>query len=135
METMTTDREMTMAAAMEITYTEKDGLLYPDLELPEQEGGEKIQARLNRYGRMAVNYLKEEEPARYRMLIHLGRLEEKMNQVEEEAHQMLETLMEAYLKKNPPKDRESTMEMWQLREQAKQMAEEIVLKEVVLKFH
>ena len=40
-----------------------------------------------------------------------------------------------YLKKNPPKNPESTMEMWQLREQAKMQAEEIVMKEVVLKFH
>ena len=48
---------------------------------------------------------------------------------------MMETLENSYLKENLPKNPQSTMEMWQLREQAKMQAEEIVMKEVVLKFH
>lgn len=48
---------------------------------------------------------------------------------------MIDELESSYLKNNPPKDRNSTMEMWQLRQQARMQAEEIVMNEVVMKFH
>ena len=58
-----------------------------------------------------------------------------MQEVEKEANQMMEVLENDYLKKNPPKNPQSTMEMWQIRQQARMQAEEIVMTEVVLKFH
>lgn len=58
-----------------------------------------------------------------------------MQEVEAEAYQMMEELENSYLKENLPKKSQSTIEMWQIREQAKMQAEEIVMKEIVLKFH
>ena len=85
--------------------------------------------------RMEEKYLKENHKERYRTLVRFGKLAEKMQEVEEEANGMMEALENSYLKQNPPKNPQSTMEMWKLREQARMQAEEIVMKEVVLKFH
>lgn len=46
-----------------ITYTERDGLLYPDLELPEQYSED-----IGRFGRMRKRYLKEHRKAYYSIL-------------------------------------------------------------------
>jgi hypothetical protein len=120
-------------AEIALTYSEREGILYPNLELADQE--EKNLLNLGKYGMMALNYLKENEPARYKTLYRFGLLAEKMHEADEEANQLLDTLMESYLAKNKPEDPNSTMEMWRIREQAKMQAEEIVLKQIVLKFH
>ena len=114
------------------TFGRVDGLLYPVLEIPDEK--ENL-ARLGKYGRQAMKYLEENEPARYKNLLRTGRMTEKMLEVEEEANRMMEQLQKQYLKKNKPQNPSSTMEMWKLREQAKMMAEEIVLAEIVLKYH
>ena len=44
---------------------------------------------------------------------------------------MQESLVENYLKGHKPKDPNSTMEIWEIREQGQRMAEEIVLNEIV----
>jgi hypothetical protein len=40
-----------------------------------------------------------------------------------------------YLAKHKPQNSASTVEMWKLREQAKQMAEEVVLSDIVRQYH
>ena len=116
-----------------LTYhEEKDGMLYPDLTLPETEVS---MTNLGRFAIRAVEYLKENHKDRYLTLVRFGLLAEKMQEVENEANQMMETLEQSYLKNNPPKNPKSTMEMWGLREQARMQAEEIVMAEVVMKFH
>ena len=116
----------------ELEYKEVDGLWYPILEMPNES---ESLAKLGKYGRQAMKYLEENEPARFKNLLRTGRMTEKMLEVEEEANQMMEQLQNQYLKKNKPQNPSSTMEMWKLREQAKMMAEEIVLAEIVLKYH
>ena len=118
---------------MAITYKEVDGLLYPNIQMPTGQSEEL--KRLGKYGRMAMKYLKEMEPQRYKTLFRFGKLAEKMQEVEKEANELLDMLTEQYLAKHKPKDPSSTMEMWKLREQAKMQAEEVVLTQVVLKFH
>ncbi|MDD3137407.1 MAG: TnpV protein [Lachnospiraceae bacterium] len=90
---------------------------------------------LGKYGRMALNYLKENRPERYKTLFRLGTLEQKMKEVNVEANSLLDQLMESYLTKHRAQNPSSTMEMWKIREQAKMEAEEIVLNQVVLTFH
>ncbi|WVK74196.1 TnpV protein [Roseburia sp. 831b] len=120
-------------AEMAISYTEVDGLLYPNIQMPEEQT-EKMK-KLGKYGRMAMKYLEEMEPQRYKTLLRFGKLAEKMQEVEKEANDLLEMLMDQYLAKHKPKDPSSTMEMWKIREQAKMQAEEVVLSQVVMKFH
>ncbi|MDD3139092.1 MAG: TnpV protein [Lachnospiraceae bacterium] len=116
-----------------ITYKEVDGLLYPNLVVEENQ--EVNLTNLGKYGIMAMNYLKENQKSRYNSLYRFGKLAEKMAEVEEEANQLLDQLMENYLSKHKPQDPSSTMEMWKIREQAKMEAEEIVLHQIVYKFH
>ncbi|MCM1497889.1 MAG: TnpV protein [Clostridium sp.] len=107
-------------------------MLYPDLTLPE---GKISMTNLGRFAIKAAEYLRENHRERYMMLMRFGKLGEKMQEVEEEANRMLEILEMDYLKKNKPENPNSTMELWSLREQAKMQAEEIVLTEIVMKFH
>ena len=116
----------------ELTYTEVDGLMYPDIAMPDEAENLK---KLGKYGRMAMHYLEENEPERYKTLIRFGMMYEKMSEVEEEANQLYDQLEEQYLKKHKPQNPSSTMEMWKLREQAKMQAEEVVLHQIVMKFH
>ena len=120
-------------AGRTMTYHEgTDGMLYPDLTTPEETVG---MTNLGRFAFRAMEYLKENHNGRYRALLRLGKLAETMKEVEDTADRMMEGLEESYLKNHPPKDRHSTMEMWRLRQQARMQAEEIVMSEVVLRFH
>lgn len=117
----------------EMMYQEAaDGMLYPVLTLPEESVSV---TNLGRFAVRAAEYLKENHKERYLTLVRFGKLAEKMQEVEMQAYQMMEVLENSYLKENPPENPQSTMEMWQIRQQAKMQAEEIVMKEVVLKFH
>lgn len=118
---------------MLLTYHEgEDGMFYPDLELPV----EKVSVTgLGRFAFRAAEYLKENHKDRYKTLVRLGILGETMQAVEEEAYSMMELLEKDYLEKNPLQNPESTMEMWQLREQARMQAEEVVMLEIVMKYH
>jgi hypothetical protein len=126
------DRKGELHMAVELEYREVDGLFYPVLEMPDES---RDLAKLGRFGRQAVKYLEENEPGRYRNLLRTGRMAEKMLEVEEEAYQMMDQLQEQYLRKNKPQNPGSTMEMLKIRNQARMMAEEIVLSEIVLKYH
>ena len=75
--------------------------------------------KLGKYGRMAMSYLQENEPARYKTLMRFGKMYEKMAAVEEEANQLYDQLEMQYLAKHKPQNPSSTMEMWKIREQAK----------------
>ncbi|WP_306779729.1 TnpV protein [Agathobacter rectalis] len=116
----------------EMNYKEVDGILYPQIEMPDETEDLK---KLGKYGRMAMKYLEENEPQRYKSLMRFGKMYEKMSSVEEEANQLYDRLEEQYLAKHKPQNPSSTMEMWKIREQAKMQAEEVVLNQVVMKFH
>ena len=120
-------------AEITMTYQEgTDGMLYPDITTPEETVS---MTNLGKFAVRAMEYLKENHNSRYRTLRRFGKLAEKMQEVEDEANRMMDELEGSYLKNNPPKDKNSTMEMWQLRQQARMQAEEIVMNEVVMKFH
>ena len=120
-------------AEITMTYHEgEDGMLYPNLATPEETVS---MTNLGRFAVRAMEYLKENHNDRYRTLLRFGKLAEKMQEVEDTANQMMDELESSYLKNNQPKDKNSTMEMWQLRQQARMQAEEIVMNEVVMQFH
>ena len=58
-----------------------------------------------------------------------------MKEVDTEANSLMDKLMKDYLKKHKPENPFSTMEMWKLREQAKQIAEEEVYETIVYRFY
>ena len=77
-------------------YDEKNGLSYtlygdyyfPDLEINEEE------PTYGKYGIMRKQFLKEHRSARYQYLVLTGKLTEHLNQVDKEAREKVEMLME-----------------------------------------
>ncbi|WP_416232318.1 TnpV protein [Clostridium kluyveri] len=118
-----------MKEALELNYKEIDGILYPEIQISkDKEADEKP---LGKYGQMALNYLKENHPNRYSLLLATGKLMPTMHKVNQEAYQKLELIIEQILKKNPVQNPETTVESFKYREQVKQTAEEIILLEIV----
>ena len=78
------------------TYDEKNGLSYtlhgdyylPDLELNEEE------PVYGKYGIMRKQFLKEHRSAKYQYLVLTGKLTEHLNQVDKEAREKVEMLVE-----------------------------------------
>ena len=77
-------------------YDEKNGLSYtlhgdyylPDLEINEEE------PTYGKYGIMRKQFLKEHRSTRYQYLVLTGKLTEHLNQVDKEASEKVEMLME-----------------------------------------
>ena len=124
-------KDLSLFEQMGGTYFEKDGLLYPNLSMEQ----EPEQITVSKYGLLWTSYMKETYPDRYRHHIRMGQLHSRAAEVNEEAYEMLDSISEKYLKKHKPVNSNSTMEMWKLKEQAKQIAEEKVYETVVYRFH
>ncbi len=126
-------RELSIYEAMGGTYTEVDGILYPNIVVGNTacEISELGIIDCGKYGRLWISYMKDNHPDRYRHYQRMGELYKMAYAVNEEAYEMLDVMMEQYLKKYKPVNRNSTMEMWKLREQAKLVAEEVLYEELV----
>ena len=123
---------MTTFEKLGIEYKEYDGLLYPVLSVSE-EAVKPI--HIGKYGRMQIEFMKTEHPDRYRNLVRFGRLWDKVAEIDEEAYELLEAIESKWLSSHKPKNRQSFWEMYQLRTQARLMAEEAVLHQVIRQYH
>lgn len=123
-------RELSTYEAMGGTYTEVEGVLYPNIVVSEEEN-----VWVGKYGLLWMDYMKSNHADRYRHHIRMGTLNTKALEVNEEAYEMLERIVNQYLVKHKPQNSASTMEMWRLRERAKQMAEEVVLSDIVRQYY
>ena len=112
-----------------LDYTEKDGILYPNLQISNDKEADQP---LGRYGRMALEYLRENHPDRYTALKMDGSLMETMHRVQDEATEQIETLTQQMLKSEPLPQTEDTMERTRHLNSLKLSAEEIVIREIVL---
>ena len=82
-------------------YDEKNGLSYtlcgdyylPDLVLNEEE------PTYGKYGMLRKQFLKEHRPARYQYLLLCRKLTEHLNQIDQEARERVEMLMEQMTEK------------------------------------
>lgn len=123
---------MTILEKLEIEYAERDGIFYPVLSVGTVEN---LQSTIGKYGRMWVAFMKNSHPDRYRSLVRFGRLQEKATQIDEEAYELLEGIEERWLRRRMPEKGNSFMEMYRLRTQARLMAEEVVLEQIVNRYH
>ena len=123
-------KELTIFEQMGGTYTEVDGIFYPNLVVKPEKN-----VMVGKYGTIWMSFMEEKYSMRYLELYMDGELRVKAAEVNEEAKEMLDTIVQAYLKKHKPKNPESTMEMWRLREQAKEIAEEFILEDIVCRLH
>ena len=111
-----------------IEYVEaEDGMLYPKLEHPKQPAG-----RIGKYGEMCRKYLQEHRKTTYSMMVLEGTLKQHLMDVNEQAHQQIETLIEALLESNPAPDKVKNQLGWiRHMNMLKMQAEEIVLRELI----
>lgn len=128
-------REKSIFEQMGGTYTKIDGILYPNIRIGEEQTETMQDVFSGKYGDLWKKYMKENQPDRYYHLVRIGQLKQKAAEINEEANEMLDRIMQQYLQKHKPENPESTMEMWKLREQAKAMAEEVVLHDIVYCYH
>ncbi|MFR2772278.1 MAG: TnpV protein [Clostridium sp.] len=123
--------EETLFEKLGVKYIEKDGIFYPLIT----SGGEENSTDVGKYGRMWMDYIQKEYPQRYRSLVRFGELHDKAAEVNEVAYELLEDIENEWLRKHKPKQSNSFVEMYRLRTQARMIAEEVVLHDVVNCFH
>ena len=117
-------------------YDEKNGLNYTlhgdyyllDLEINEEE------PTYGKYGIMRKQFLKEHRRARYQYLVLTGKLTEHLNQVDKEAREKVEMLVEQMAERwgvTEELKTQNQMEWVRRMNNIKANAEEIALKEII----
>lgn len=109
-----------------LEYTEIDGLLYPNIET----GMEGLESNLSKYGILRLRFLHEHKRGMYREMFLTGKLAEYCRAIDTTAFHLSERIQADWLKAHPmpPTD---TMERIRLRTQALNIANEIVLAELI----
>lgn len=121
---------MTLFEELGVEYKEVDGILYPLLSVDEAEYN---LADIGKYGRMWLSYMEENKPSEYRHLARMGQLRKYAEEVNDEAYEQLDIIEAAWFKKHMTGKKKTFMEQLHLRNQARAMAEEIVINEIVFK--
>ena len=114
---------------MELTYTERNGIMYPDLVLPEQTNHP-----IGKYGRMRLDYLKKHRRGTYTTLLTSCTLNQHLYEIEQEAKRQIDlTLSQLVKERGITEERKAANPLgWaQKMNNAKHDAEEIVLNEVI----
>ena len=117
-------------------YDEKNGISYtlhgdyylPDLVLREEE------PTYGKYGMLRKQFLKEHRSARYQYLLLTGKLNEHLNQTDQEAREQVEMLMKQMAEKKGVTEElkvQDQMKWVGLMNNIKVSAEEIILKNMV----
>ena len=73
---------------MELTYTEQNGLLIPDLVLDDQPPGS-----LGKYGRMRKRYLEQKHDGTFTALVLSGKLTQHLMEIDQAARDQMATLI------------------------------------------
>ena len=114
---------------MKLTYTERNGLLYPNLELPPQKN-----YPLGKYGRMRLDFLKQHRRFAYRSFVVQAKLNEHLHEIDVQASELLESTISKLAKKHGIDEKLKATDplRWvQEMNALKAAAEEIVLREIV----
>ena len=117
-------------------YDEKNGMSYtlhgdyylPDLVLNKEE------PTYGKYGMLRKQFLKEHRSARYQYLLLTGKLNEHLNQIDQESRKQMEMLMGQMVERQGVTEElkvQDQMKWVRLMNNIKASAEEIVLKNMV----
>ena len=117
-------------------YDEKNGISYtlhgdyylPDLVLREEE------PTYGKYGMLRKQFLKEHRSARYQYMLLTEKLNEHLNQIDQEVREQVEMLMKQMVEKqgvNENLKRQDQMRWVRLMNNVKAGAEEIVMREII----
>ena len=108
--------QQTLFEKIGVQYEERDGLFYPLITLDIKDNGVNV----GKYGHMWMQF---------------GELNQKAAEVNEVAYELLEDIETEWLQKHKPRNKNSFSEMYKLRTEARLIAEEVVLHDVVNCFH
>ena len=71
-----------------ITYSERNGIYYPDLELPEHSN-----YTLDKYANLRLDFMKKHRRGTYTTLFTEGRLNEYLHAIDIQAHELLDGII------------------------------------------
>ena len=114
---------------MELTYTERNGIMYPDLVLHEQTN-----YPIGKYGRMRLDYLKKHRRGTYTTLLTSCTLNQHLYETEQEAKRQLDLSLSRLVKERGITEEikaANPLRWAQEMNNAKHCAEEIVLNEII----
>ena len=114
---------------MELTYTERNGVRYPDLALPEQTN-----YPIGKYGRMRLDYLKKHRRGTYTTLLTSCTLNQHLYETEQEANRQIDLTLSRLVKERGITEELKATDpiLWvQEMNNAKHDAEEIALNEII----
>ena len=115
---------------IDMSYQEIDGVKVPNIQISNNKGDDRP---LGKYGRMAMEYLKEQNPQRFMILKMDGTLMEIMHRVQAEAVKKIEHITQQMLTTEPIPDTEDIMEKTRHLNSLRSTAEEVILNEVIYK--
>ena len=113
----------------QITYTEHNGLYYPDLALPEQTN-----YPLCKYANLRLDFMKKHRRGTYTTLLTEGRLNEYLHAIDIQAHELLDDIIPRLAKERGIDENlkaRSPLQWTAEMNNIKAIAEEIILQEVV----
>ena len=114
---------------MELTYTERNGIMYPDLVLPEQTNHP-----IGKYGKPRLDYLKKHRRGTYTTLLTSCTLNQHLYEIEQEAKRQIDLALSRLVKERGITEelKATNPLMWaQKMNNAKHDAEEFVLNEII----
>ena len=112
-----------------ITYTERNGIYYPDLELPKQTN-----YSLGKYANLRLTFMKKHRRGTYTSLLTEGRLNEYIHTIDIQAHELLDHIIPRLAQERSIDEvlKAHNVLQWTAEmNNIKSSAEEIVLQEVV----
>ena len=113
----------------QITYTEQNGLYYPNLVLPEQTS-----YTLGKYANLRLDFMKKHRRGTYTTLLTEGRLNEYLHAIDIQAHELLDDIIPHLAQERGIDEVLKTQNALQWAAEMnniKASAEEIILQEVV----
>ena len=115
----------------QITYTEHNGLYYPNLVLPKQTN-----YPLGKYANLRLDFMKKHRRGTYTTLLTEGRLNEYLHEIDLQAHAMLDTIIPRLAQERGIDENlkaHNALQWIAEMNNIKSSAEESVLKEIIYK--
>ena len=113
----------------QITYTEHNGLYYPNLALPEQTS-----YPLGKYANLRLDFMKKRRRGTHTTLLTEGRLNDYLHEIDLQTHEMLDTIIPRLAEERGIDEdlKAHNALRWAAEmNNIKESAEEIVLREVI----
>ena len=112
-----------------ITYTERNGIRYPNLALPEQNN-----YPLGKYANLRLDFIKKHRRGTYTTLLTEVRLNEYLHEIDVQAHEMLDDIIPCLVQERGIDETlkaHNALQWTREMNNIKSIAEEIILQEVI----